>query len=118
MRLNSSIDFVLIYIIISNKEAIVLYQKGNGSSEEAIEEDTKGLQEHSDNTESSRTIDIEFTLTLEDVRRCVLTLFNPYMPSTPIWFNAKIDIRTGKVIVAHTGRIPVTDDNIPTQFGN
>jgi hypothetical protein len=52
---------VLIYIIISNKEAIVLYQKGNGSSEEAIEEDTKGLQEHSDNTESSRTIDIEFT---------------------------------------------------------
>jgi hypothetical protein len=40
------------------------------------------------------------------------------MPSTPIWFNAKIDIRTGKVIVAHTGRIPVTDDNIPTQFGN
>jgi hypothetical protein len=102
----------------SKEQAIVLHQKGNGSSSETIEEDTIELQEHSDNTESwigntSGTIDIEFSLTLEDVRNYVVTLSDPY---SLFWFNAKVDLRTGKVIAAHTGRIPVEQNEI--QVGN
>jgi len=111
----------------SSKDTIVMNRHGNGSSSEADSpNNSRELQEHYDNIESwntrlestSRTIDIEFSLTFEDVRRYMLTLSNPYLPSRPIWFNAKVDIITGKAITAHTGRIPVTNDSIPTQFGN
>jgi len=50
------------------------------------------------------TTDIEFSLTLEDVRLYVLKNSKPYLPSRPIWFNAKIDRKTGDVIAAYVDK--------------
>ena len=70
----------------------------------------KELQQHDDedyklNLTTFGTANIEFSLPIEDVRQYVYENSEPYLPSRPIWFNAKIHLRTGKVIAAYTGTI-------------
>lgn len=50
----------------------------------------------------------EFELLLEDVRKHIQTNFNVNKIKDKIWFNATLNIRSGKVVAANVGRFPQT----------
>ena len=113
----------------SNKEPIIIDQQGNPIKNETIEtnQEKQGEGDYQNNCENmqkkdsevsnswislqdrtegtSRVIDVEFSLPFDDVRRYTLKVCNPYVPSRPIWFNVKVDLKTGQVIAAYIGRI-------------
>jgi hypothetical protein len=55
--------------------------------------------------ESSRIIDLEFTLKYEDVRKYVSSILKVSGALGPLWFNCRLDKRTCRIIAAYPGKI-------------
>ena len=67
--------------------------------------------------ESSRIIDLEFTLKYEDVRKYVSSILKVSGALGPLWFNCRLDKRTCRIIAAYPGSIAERTKSDETEKG-
>ena len=67
------------------------------------------LENSSDQSLNGQLLDFDFNLKFKDLRQYMVHIFNRIGDNGDIWFNGKINIKSGKVIEAKCGRIKKFD---------